>query len=147
MQLLVVESSPRRIRLISEEQFRYAKRVRFGPQYLRKLNVSLAIKPQTLEGRMPSVARYGSTHVVENETGFLDIVTASKLAAESALPKLAETSATPNQRRALVEAMRLILIDEVEGAKSELTKGGFSHEAMEQIFPLLLSGLKEEAAA
>lgn len=94
---------------------------------------------------MPSVAHYGSTSVMEHETNYLDLDMASKVAAESALPKLAETSATPRQREAIVEAMRLILIGQIEKASSELSKGGFSQEAIEQIFPILLEGLKEDA--
>jgi hypothetical protein len=82
---------------------------------------------------------------VENETGFLNMAAASKLAAESALPELAKTSATPRQKEALVEGMRLILLDEVEKAQARLIDGGFSREAIEQIFPLLLKGLKEDA--
>jgi hypothetical protein len=93
---------------------------------------------------MPSVARRGSVTVVEHESKYLDPAEAAKLAAETAFPKLAKTSATPKQQRALVEAMRLILIDEIENAKNELAKGGFSHDAVEQIFPLLLGGLLEE---
>ncbi len=93
---------------------------------------------------MLSAARYGSTNVVEHETGFLDIATASKLAAESATPKLAKTSATPRQREALVEAMRLVLLGDDEKARARLIDGDFSQEATEQIFPLLLEGLRED---
>jgi hypothetical protein len=94
---------------------------------------------------MPSVAYHGSNNTVEHETPFLDVATASKLAAEAALPKLAKTSATPSEQAAIVEAMRLILLDEVEPAKSVLAKAELSPQAIEQIFPLLLKGLKEDA--
>jgi hypothetical protein len=73
------------------------------------------------------------------------LTSASKLAAEAALPKLAKTSATPSEQAAIVEAMRLILLDEVEPAKSVLAKAELSPQAIEQIFPLLLKGLKEDA--
>jgi hypothetical protein len=94
---------------------------------------------------MRSVARKGSFHAVEHESKYLDPAEAAKLAAESALPSLAKTSATQAQQHALVEAMRLILINDVEKARTTLSGGGFSSSAVEQIFPLLLGGLKEEA--
>jgi hypothetical protein len=94
---------------------------------------------------MPSVAYHGSNNIVEHEPLFLDLATASKLAAETAAPKLAKTSATPKEQAAMIEAMRLILLNEIESAKSVLAKAEFSPQAIEEILPLLLKGLTEDA--
>jgi hypothetical protein len=71
--------------------------------------------------------------------------TAARLAAEKVRPKLEALGANPAQAAALVEAIRLILVSDVDRAREALGKAEFSPDEIEIIFPHLVSGLQRAA--
>lgn len=70
--------------------------------------------------------------------------TAARLAAEKMRPKFEALGASTAQAAAMVEAFRLILINDVGRAKDAL-ETQFSTEEINAVFPLLLSGLQNAA--
>jgi hypothetical protein len=74
-----------------------------------------------------------------------DAVAAARLAAERLRPSFSDLGASPAQVSGLVEAFRLVLVDEPERARDALIKAEFSPDQVELIFPQLLAGLQRAA--
>ena len=77
--------------------------------------------------------------------GKIESGTAARMAAEKSREKFEELGASTAQAAALVEAIRLILVGDVDRAQEALRNAEFSPDEIEMIFPHLLSGLQRAA--
>jgi hypothetical protein len=115
-------------------------------ELLHFFNVSLAEFPQR-GGEIMALAYDRDPDVVDRapSVGKIESGTAARMAAEKSRQKLEELGASTAQAAALVEAIRLILVDEVDRARDALRSAEFSPEEIEIIFPHLLHGLQRAA--
>jgi hypothetical protein len=115
-------------------------------ELLHYFNISLAEFPQR-GGEIMALAYDRDPDVVDHSPGVgkIESGTAARMAAEKSRQKFEELGASTAQAAALVEAIRLILVGDVDRAQEALRNAEFSPDEIEIIFPHLLSGLQRAA--
>jgi hypothetical protein len=91
------------------------------------------------------VAQFRSTQVLEHKPKE-DLGAIARMAAEKSRPDLEDIGIPPRQQAAIVDAIRLVLMNDVDQAERALERGEFSQDDIKQVLPLLVSGLQHQGA-